>query len=134
MTRSDAFGSFFAKTAAMRGTSDTCSASEHARVNRRRLRPGSKSAWLSTMRAIAATASASGDASASARGVGTSRRPLRTNSGSSNVARSRARALLTAEGVTWSRAAARVTLRSSSTACRTSSRFQSMADRFTIRE
>ncbi len=55
-------------------------------------------------------------ASSSARGVATSPRPLRTTSGSPRTARSRARALLTADCVTLRRFAARVALRSSSTA------------------
>jgi hypothetical protein len=60
------------------------------------------------------------------RGVGTMPRPLRVTSGSPRAPRKRASALLTAEGVTWSRAAARATLRSASTVCSTSIRLRSI--------
>jgi len=69
--------------------------------------------------------------SSSARGVGVSPRPLRTNSGSPIASRRRASALLTAGEVTCKRAAARATLRSASTACSVKSRLRSRFDRFT---
>src|SRR5215470_5534670 len=73
-------------------------------------------------------------ASSAARGVGTIPRPLRVTRASPSAPRSRARALLTADGVTWRRRAARTTLRSASTVSRTRSRFRSRRDKLTVRE
>ena len=70
-------------------------------------------------------------ASSVARGVGAMPRPLRVTSGSPSATRSLANALLTAEGVTWSRWAARATLCSESTVSRTRKRLRSMDEMLT---
>src|SRR5436190_10731738 len=101
-----------------------------ANVIARSLVDGSKAPpWIAWSRSRRARAIAG--ASAAARGVGTTPRPLRTSSGSPSAARKRARALLTAEGVTCRRRAARATLRSPSTLSSTRSRFKSSADKLT---
>jgi len=74
----------------------------------------------------------SAGSSAAARGVGTMPRPLRVVSGSPSAARRRASELLTAEGVTFRRFAARATLPSLSTVCSTNNRFKSMSDKLIV--
>src|SRR5205823_286366 len=66
-----------------------------------------------------------------ARGVGTMPRPLRVTSGSPSASRRRARALLTADGVTCRRPAARATFCSRSTTWSMSIRLRSIEERLT---
>ena len=95
------------KRAAMRGSHAICRPSAMASVKVR--------VQLSASKAPGATA----------RGVGTMPRPHRVTSGSPNADRSRASALLIADGVTCSRFAARATLCSLSTVSSTRSRLRS---------
>src|SRR5512142_3327678 len=71
------------------------------------------------------SASRTGSRSASARGVGTSARPSRTSSGSPKSLRSRASVLLMPGWLSPSLSAARVTLRSASSASSATRRFRS---------
>ncbi len=129
-TRRRTRGMSIASRATIGGSDTTWPASATASVSSRSAVAGSKSP-PSTVRSRSRSARARPGASAAARGVGTMPRPLRLISGSSSVARRRASALLTADGVTCSRRAARATLRSASTVSSTSSRFRSSDDRLT---
>ena len=106
----------FANAAAMRGASLVWWLSAAAIVNVRVHSSGTNALPRSSALSRCPIACATIGASSSARGVATSPRPLRTTRGSPRTARRRARALLTADWVTLRRLAARVALRSSSTA------------------
>ena len=96
-------------------------------VKFRSSRWGSKSSSADSARAAPTSRSRSGSASRWARGVGSIRLPVRTNSGSPTSVRSRASAWLTADWLTPSASAARETLRVSSSASNTLIRLRSSA-------
>src|SRR4051812_33254666 len=101
-------------------------------VNERASRAASNVGWRSSADPISASASRTGWASASARGVGSIVAPWRISSGSSNSWRRRASVLLIPGWLSPTRAAARVTLRSVSSASSATSRLRSTLARFTV--
>lgn len=112
-------------TAATRGSSTIWFASDMAIVNVRVVSVGSN-APPRTASCNSRKLRASTGANSSARGVGTIPRPFLVTSRSPMRSLRRASALLTADGVTCSRAAARATLPSVRTASRTCSRWRSI--------
>src|SRR5262245_3300978 len=123
--RSDAFGITWLKRAASAGRMPMLSAD--ARVNARVQVSALKSRRASRICRSLSTAAATSGANDRANGVDTTFLPLRTNNGSPSSSRNRASELLTAEGVTCSRSAARTTLPSTRTWCSARIRFRSMA-------
>jgi L-lactate dehydrogenase (cytochrome) len=107
------------------GSSTIWPTSAMYRRNRRSERAVSKSGCCARVLRMRSMESFSGDAISSALGVGIMPSGVRTNSGSPRAERRRFRALLTADCVSPRCAAARVVLRDSSTASKTSRRFRS---------